>query len=350
MKNIVILGSTGSLGIQTLEVLQKYPHLFQVIGLSAHTNEKLLNQQAQKFSVPKKNILLSSQADEEKIADLAALKQADIIINVLPGLSGIVPTIAALKANKILLQGNKESIVAEGEKIMKLANSRDNSETHAHAQPHTKAKLIPLDSEHNAIYEILQKFPHKKIKSILIPCSGGPFLNKSVRELTSLTAKDALAHPKWKMGEKVTIESATLLNKGLEVIEAHYLFDLPLNRIKVIIHPECLVHGMVEFESETSVTSDTFAYISAPDMREHIENALLTAINHPLPPREIRPLKPNEFIFQKIPSHLPGIKIILNAFKKNPSQIKKFLQKEEKIISLFLQNKIKFPEVFRELS
>ena len=276
---------------------------------------------------------------------LASLKETDVIVNVLSGTAGIAPAKAALKANKILLLGNKESIVADGKEIMKLANGN----------------LIPLDSEHNAIYEILKTHPNKKIKSITLPCSGGPFLGKTKKELEKMTAKQALAHPKWSMGPKVTIESATLINKGLEVVEAHVLFNLPFDKIKVVIHPECQIHGMVEFEStkktagatkaSTASLVTTFAYISPPDMREHIENALLRTINKTPPNREIRPLKPQEFAL-KSPDHqtFPGIKIVTEAFRRNPSRMGEFLKKEEKIISQFLQNEITFLEIFNKLS
>jgi 1-deoxy-D-xylulose-5-phosphate reductoisomerase len=324
MKKIVILGVTGTLGTQTLEILEKYPKHFEIIGLCANTNKELLQKQAKKFKIPQKNIVLASKDGKEKVNKLAQLQEADIIINVLSGLAGINPTIAALKAKKTVLLGNKESLVAKGKEIMKL----------------TKNNLIPLDSEHNAIFEILKKFPNKKIKRIILPCSGGPFLNKTKKELEKVTPAQALNHPKWKMGKKVTIESATLINKGLEIIEAHYLFNLPLSKITVAIHPECQIHGIVEF------TDKNVAYLAPPDMRKHIENALCHTANLPTPPREIRSLKPNEFTFQKPPKHLPGIKIILKAFKKSPSNMTAFLKKEESIINQFLQGQIKFAEIF----
>lgn len=319
MKKVIILGSTGSLGRQTLEVLEKHKKDFRVVGLSANTNATLLEKQAKAFKV--KQTTLTSKDGPAKLKSLAT--KGDIIVNVLAGTAGIAPTFAALKAGKTLLLGNKESVVAEGYKLKKYL-----------------PQIIPLDSEHNAIFEILAQNPNKKIKKITIPCSGGPFLETPASELSNVTSAQVLNHPRWKMGPKVTVESATLLNKGFEIIEAHYLFNLPLSKIEAKIHPECMIHGMVEFTD-----GGTLAYISPPDMREHIENAFLRTLNR-APSREIRPLKPNEFHLPDPPhDKLPGIKIVLAAFKKNPTQMKEFLKKEEDQIQKFLDGEIKFTEL-----
>jgi 1-deoxy-D-xylulose-5-phosphate reductoisomerase len=332
MKKVIILGSTGSLGTQTIEVLKKHPSYFKLIGISAHKNEKLLKSQRKKFKIPSKYTVLTSRDNPKKLLELCQLPEVDIVVNVLSGISGIKPTVTALKTKKIVLLGNKESLIAEGEKIMQLTKR--------------PASLIPLDSEHNAIYEILKKHPKKIIKKIILPCSGGPFLHKSKSQLRTLTAAQALAHPRWNMGPKISIESATLINKGLEIIEAHYLFTLPLSKIQIRIHPECRIHGIVEFKNHPQ----PIAYISKPDMREHIENALLRAINKTPPKRQIRPLKPNEFPLTP-PDHktFPGIKIVTNAFRAHPHQMRKFLQKEENIINQFLRGKIKFLDIFKAL-
>ncbi len=261
-------------------------------------------------------------------------KGADIIINVLSGIAGIDPSIAALKAGKILLLGNKESLFAEGKKIMNLSKKNH-------------AKIIPLDSEHNAIFEILKKYPEEKIKNIIIPCSGGPFLNKQKEYPNKITLKEALAHPKWKMGKKISIESATLINKGLEIIEAHYLFNLPLSKIITKIHPQCSIHGIVEFK-------DKFvAYFGKADMKEHLENALLSAANLPSLKRKIKEIDLRNFNLPPIPEHLiSGMKIILNVFenyKSAPEKLKKFLQKEEKLIKDFLHDKIPFKKIISKL-
>lgn len=324
-KKIVVLGSTGSLGIQTLELLKKYRKHFEVVGLSANKNLKLLKKQAQKFKV--KNFTLTAKDGSKKISKLISL--GDIVVNVISGVAGIGPTEFALKAGKTLLLGNKESLVAEGKKIMNL--SREN-------------QIIPIDSEHNAIYEILKKYPNLKVEKIILPCSGGPLINKTQKQLMSVTAHQALNHPKWKMGKKISLESATLINKGLEIIEAHYLFGLPLRKILVVLHPQCLIHAAVKFKEKT------VAYFAAPDMREHIENALVHAANLPAIKRNIRVLNSAKFKFDKISKlKLPGIKVVLNAFQRNQRSLKKFLIKEEKVLEKFLADKISFLDIFKTL-
>lgn len=330
MQKVVILGSTGSLGIQTLEVLEKYKKHFEVIGLSANVNKSLLEKQAKKWKV--KKIILASATATSKLIELAATKEADIIINVLSGVSGIGPSIAALKAGKILLLGNKESLFVEGKKIMKLAAAQ---------------KLIPLDSEHNAIFEILKKFPHEKIEKIIIPCSGGPFYGKSKKFLAKVSAAEALKHPRYKMGKKISIESASLLNKGFEVIEAHHLFGLPLGKIATAFHPECEIHGAVKFKNNDYPV----AYFSKPDMREHLENALLRSAGLPLKNLKIKILKSARLVLKPLrPGALKGLDLTLKVFKKSknsPKLLKRFLLREEKLILKFLQNKINFLKLFK---
>ncbi len=341
--NVVVLGSTGSMGTQTLAVLEKYSKYFKVIGLSANKNEKLLKLQAKKFKVPQKNLVLSSLKNPTRggknLIALAKLKNADIIINNISGVAGIYPTISAIKNNKIVLLANKESLVAEGKKIMSLLSRS------------SRASIIPLDSEHNSIFEILQKFPSQKIKKIIIPCSGGPFFAKTKKELKNLTVKNALNHPKWKMGKKISIESTTLLNKGFEILEAHYLFNIPLNKIKSFIHPECQIHAIIQFEN-----GKIFAYVSKPDMKLHIENALRHVLNLPKKQNQILKLKnfPNKKnlnilgykLFQIDHKTFPGIKIVLNAHKKSHKKMYRFLQREEKIIQKFLDGKVTFADLF----
>lgn len=324
MQRVVILGSTGSLGIQTLEVLEKYKKYFKVIGLSANVNKSLLEKQAKKWNV--ENFLLASEGSAKELITLASLKNADIIINVLSGIVGIEPTITALKAGKILLLGNKESLVADGKNIMNLAGL---------------TRLIPLDSEHNAIFEILQKFPLKKVEKIILSCSGGPFYKKTKAELKSLTVAEALAHPKWNMGPKISIESATLINKGLEIIEAHFLFGLPLKKISAIYHPECQIHGAVKFKNEKLLT----AYVSNPDMREHLENALLRAAGLPPKFKNFQKILPSS-LTPLSSKTLSGLSLVLKFFKKNPQKMKQFLLHEEEIIRKFLTGKINFHKIF----
>lgn len=324
-KKIVVLGSTGSLGVQTLELLKKYRKYFEVVGLSANKNLKLLKKQAGKFKV--KDIILTAKDGSKKISKLISL--GDVVVNVISGVGGIGPTEFALKAGKILLLGNKESLVADGQKTINLAKHN---------------QIIPIDSEHNAIYEILKKYPNLKVEKIILPCSGGPFANKTQKQLMSVTANQALNHPKWKMGKKISLESATLINKGLEIIEAHYLFGLPLRKILVVLHPQCLIHGMVKFKEKT------IGYFGRNDMREHIENALAHVANLPPIKRNIHTLNSAKFKFDKISKlKLPGIEVVLNAFRRNHRSLKKFLIKEEKVLEKFLANKISFLDIFKAL-
>lgn len=367
MQKVIILGSTGSLGIQALEVLGKYKKHFRVIGLSANTSAELLKKQAKKFKV-KTTVLCAKIAttagySAQSLVKLATSKEADIIINVLSGSSGIAPTIAALKAGKTLLLGNKESLFVEGEKIMKLAATPPSSSSKLYGQwlyesapaipsgAVPLSRLIPLDSEHNAIYEILQKFPNRKIKKIIIPCSGGPFYGKSAAALAKVSATQALKHPRYKMGKKISIESATLLNKGLEIIEAHHLFGLPLEKITAAFHPECEVHGAVEFEGTAASHPRTIAYFARPDMREHLENAIRRTAGLSPKKLKIKILKtPGKFLRPIVTGPLKGLHIVLENFKKlkkSPKKLKDFLLREEKLITEFLHKKISFLDIFK---
>lgn len=328
MKNIIILGSTGSLGTQCLEILEKYPKDFSVYGLCARKNKELLNQQGNKFKVPKRNCILTTEVEGKNLERLIKQKNVDIVVNVISGVAGIKPSGLAVKAGKILVLGNKESLVAEGKFLRK----------------HIK-NIIPVDSEHNAIYEILKRFLRTPVKEITLPCSGGPFWGKSKKYLEKVTAKQATNHPRWKMGPKVSVESATLINKGLEIVEAYYLFGLPLGKIKVMTHPECVIHGVVEFENKGK-----YAYISPPDMKEHLENALLRAIDKSSPKRRIDRFDETKYHWKKLKRNfLPGIETVLKHFKKSPDKMGDFLKKEEKTIQQFLEGKIKFTEIYTTL-
>lgn len=328
MKKVLILGSTGSLGTQCIGILKKYTKEFRIAGLCAHKNKKLLNQQGKELKISKSNLILVEDGKAKVLDEIIKRKNIDIVVNVISGAAGINHSKAAVKAGKMLVLGNKESLVAEGEFLKKYIKN-----------------IFPVDSEHNAIYEILKRFLRSKVLKITLPCSGGPFLNKSKKQLERVTPKEATNHPRWKMGKKVSVESATLINKGLEIVEAHYLFGLPLDKIKVMIHPECLVHGVVEFENKGE-----YAYISPPDMREHLENALLRAIGKSSPKRRIDKFDPSKYSWKKPGKNsLPGIETVLKHFKKSPERMKEFLEKEEKAINEFLDGKIKFTEIYKLL-
>jgi 1-deoxy-D-xylulose-5-phosphate reductoisomerase len=259
MREIVILGSTGSIGVQALEIVAAHPNKFRVIGLSAgRKNPVLLIEQAKKFNVPIVGSMAPApQTDGVKVIDgdnssveIAALP-CDIVLNGITGSIGLGPTLSALTVGNKVALANKESLVAGGELVMKYG--RD--------------KLIPVDSEHSAIFQAMLAGKESDVKKLILTASGGPFRDRS--DLSDVSVADALNHPTWSMGEVVTINSATLLNKGLEIIEAHYLFDLAYEMIEAVIHPQSVVHSLVEFND-----GSTIAQASPPNMKGPIAYAL----------------------------------------------------------------------------
>lgn len=271
-KRIAILGSTGSIGTKSLEVIENNPGLFEVEALTANNNVDLLIRQAKKYQP---NVVVV--ANEERYRDVAdalesfpvkvfagsdAINQVvqmgsvDLVLTALVGYSGLMPTYYAVKSGKIIALANKETLVVAGGLITRLARENNSA-------------IIPVDSEHSAIFQCLIGELNNKVEKIILTCSGGPFRNKSVRELENVTVEMALAHPNWNMGAKITIDSATLINKGFEVIEAHWLFGLPASQIEVIVHPQSVIHSMVQFED-----GSIKAQLGLPDMRLPIQYAL----------------------------------------------------------------------------
>jgi len=274
LKHLSILGSTGSIGVNTLDVVSRFPDKFNIIGLAAGTNLSLLKVQIKVHKPKIVSVLTDSLAKKlkkslpsggykpeivygsEGIALVAGIKKADMVVSALVGSAGLLPTFAAIKRGKHVALANKETLVMAGKIMMKEARKH-------------KIKILPVDSEHSAIFQSLQGHKKKYLKNIILTASGGPFLRYSNKKLKTATLKDALKHPKWKMGEKVTIDSASLMNKGLEVIEARWLFDVPSENIKVFIHPQSVVHAMVEYTDGSMI-----AQLSHPDMRGPISYAL----------------------------------------------------------------------------
>lgn len=270
-KQVTILGSTGSIGTQTLDVIRSYPERFEVYALSAQSQWELLVQQAlefrpdvvvignEQFYQPLKEALahlpIKVWAGAEAIAEVAGASPADIVLVALVGYAGVKPTIHALKARKVVALANKESLVVAGELICSLALTHN-------------APILPVDSEHSAIFQCLNG-EHSPVEKILLTASGGPFRGMSPIELAEVSPAQALSHPNWDMGAKVSIDSASLMNKGLEMIEAKWLFDLSPEQIEVIVHPQSIVHSMVQFAD-----SSVMAQLSVPDMRLPIQYAL----------------------------------------------------------------------------
>ncbi|MCL2079021.1 MAG: 1-deoxy-D-xylulose-5-phosphate reductoisomerase [Oscillospiraceae bacterium] len=265
MKTLTVLGSTGSIGRQTLEVAR---HLgIRVVGLTAYNNRKLLDEQAREFGVRPDMTALGSEPDgEEAICRVAAKSGADIIVTAIAGEAGLRPTLAALSTGKRVALANKEPLVCAGDIVMQTARKHN-------------AQIIPVDSEHSAIFQCLaerRQYAESSatsssgaIKKITLTASGGPFRGFTRDKLSHVTPEDALRHPNWNMGQKITVDSATMMNKGLELIEATYLFGVTPDQIEVVIHPQSIIHSMVEFAD-----GSTIAQLSNPDMRMPIQYAL----------------------------------------------------------------------------
>ena len=268
-KNIILLGATGSIGENTLKLVEDHPKLFKIIGVSAHNNiTKMINisnkfspkyvafsDESINFKSLKNNFDSKLLFGSEGLKNLAAMN-VDIIINGITGFAGLAPTLTAIESGTTIAIANKESIVSSGPLLMKKCLDY-------------KSKIIPIDSEHNAIFQLMNNIRSKDIQEITITASGGPFLGDNYQELSRRSPKEALRHPKWKMGPKNSIDSATLMNKALELIEASILFSLPHNKINVLVHPEAMVHGMIHLND-----GSVFSYISDTDMRIPIFNAL----------------------------------------------------------------------------
>jgi len=271
MKNICILGSTGSIGQSSLEVISNLPGKFKVKYLTANRNVDLLLRQIELYQ-PKAVAVLDENCasrlkqsvngslellvGEEGLQELACRNDVDVVVSSLVGFAGLKPTVEAIKRGKTVALANKETLVVAGEIIMALVKKHG-------------ATLIPIDSEHSAILQCLMGEEHENIARLILTASGGPFLMKEKKDFANLTVDAALKHPNWKMGHKITVDSATLMNKGLEVIEAHWLFDLPPEKIDVVVHPQSVIHSMVEF-----VDGSVKAQLGIPDMKIPIQYAL----------------------------------------------------------------------------
>ncbi len=272
IRNIAILGSTGSIGTQTLDIIAEYPHKFRATVLTARKNWQLLAQQARKFMplvvvitdetcyAPLKEALadlpIKVKLGAEAIDEVVTLPEVDVVVTAMVGYSGLMPTIAAIKAGKTIALANKETLVVAGELITSMLRE-------------SKSEIIPVDSEHSAIFQCLVGEKTSQARKILLTASGGPFRRLKAEELENVTVKDALNHPNWSMGAKVTIDSASMMNKGFEMIEARWLFGCPPENIEIVVHPQSIVHSMVEF-----IDGSIKAQLGVPDMHLPIRYAL----------------------------------------------------------------------------
>ncbi len=272
VKNIAVLGSTGSIGTQTLDIIEDFPSLFRATVLTAGKNWELLARQARRF-LPKRVVIadltlypylsealrdlpIEVRAGADEIAEAAALPEIDTVVTAMVGYSGLIPTVKAIEAGKIIALANKETLVVAGEIITRLLAESD-------------SKIVPVDSEHSAIFQCLVGEETRSASKIILTASGGPFRTFSAEKLQEVTVEDALKHPNWDMGAKVTIDSASMMNKGFEMIEAKWLFNCPSEKIEIVVHPQSIVHSMVEF-NDGSVK----AQLGVPDMHLPISYAL----------------------------------------------------------------------------
>ncbi|MEX2601545.1 MAG: 1-deoxy-D-xylulose-5-phosphate reductoisomerase [Balneolaceae bacterium] len=337
-KRVAILGSTGSIGTQALEIAARHPESFAVAGLSANGNWSLLASQVNQFK-PDMAVLCDESARkafEEKLTwrpkqilygsehlhELAVMESAEIILNSLVGFAGFVPTCEALKAGKRVALANKESLVAGGELITELIRE-------------TPGQLIPVDSEHSAMLQCLVGEPREGIEKIIITASGGPFRTWSRKQMESVRVEDALSHPNWNMGSKITVDSATLMNKGLEIIEAHWLFGLPVEKIEPVIHPQSIIHSMIEFSD-----GSTKAQLGPPDMRVPIIYALSYPDRLPLDVPRIDWNRHQEMTFEPVDfERFPCLGLAMEAARQgghapailnaaNEVAVERFLKKE----------------------
>lgn len=340
MKRISILGSTGSIGVSTLDIVSRFPEKFQVVGLAAGGNIELLKQQIERFkpkyvSVSEESAALSLSGmgcqvfhGIEGAIIVATAPEADTVVSAIVGAAGLVPTVAAIKARKEIALSNKETLVMAGELVMKEAREAGIS-------------ILPVDSEHSAIFQSIVGHNKDEIKRLILTASGGPFLNFPMEKLKGATPGDALNHPNWLMGKKITIDSASLMNKGLEVIEARWLFDIPAERIDVHIHPQSIIHSMVEY-----IDGSVMAQMGIPDMRIPISYALSYPERLPVSLPSLNLLEIEKLTFMK-PDHerFPCLNLAYNALKAGGTMTAVLNAANEIAVDAFLNNRIRFPEI-----
>lgn len=350
MKRIVILGSTGSIGTQALDIVRRLPGRFQIVGLAANNNAELLAEQANAFEVPCVSIgraaleeelraLLTSHGRRcrvltgvEGMCELATLPEADLIVVAVAGAIGIAPTHAALSAGKDIALASKEVLVAAGEVTSALARE-------------TGAQMLPIDSEHSAIFQCLQGAPEKSIERLLLTASGGPFRTTPKEQLAEVTPEQALKHPTWNMGGLVTINSATLMNKALEIIEAHWLFDVPVEDVEVVVHPQSIIHSMARFRD-----GSTLAQLGLPDMRLPIQYALVypERIDTELPRMELSAYANLTF---EAPDEekFPSLRLARKAVAQGGTLPAVMNAANEAAVGLFLERKIGFLDIMNRV-
>jgi len=347
MKNISILGSTGSIGLNALDVIENNPGHFKIVALSAGKNIALLGKQIEKFKPEFVSVVDEEHAFELKrminssikteilfgengYCEAACIQQADMVISAMVGSSGLLPTIEAISAGKDIALANKEVMVMAGSLVREKAREKG-------------VKIFPVDSEHSAIFQCIEGHRKKDIKKIILTASGGPFLHFSKEELTEVKPVQALKHPNWQMGRKITIDSASMMNKGLEIIEAMWLFSVDIDRIEVVIHPQSIIHSMVEY-----VDGSILAQLSVPDMRIPIAYALSFPERIPRKESFVDLLKVRSLEFYKPDvEKFPNLKLAYEAGKIGETMPAVLNAANEIAVEAFLEDSIGFMDISR---
>ena len=344
MKRLAILGSTGSIGVNTLDIVRQFPERFEVVSLSAGLNTKLVKEQILEFrpkvvSVLNKELAKTLQKDlASKTADIvhgvegliqvATHPEVDQVVSAIVGAVGLIPTLSAIKTGKVIALANKEPLVMAGKLMMEESRR-------------TRAQILPVDSEHSAIFQALLGHQKEDVHRLILTASGGPFLNHPISKLPEVTVKEALNHPHWEMGRKITVDSASLMNKGLEVIEAHWLFNISVEKIVVQIHPQSIVHSMVEY-----IDGSIVAQMGIADMRIPISYALSypQRLNLDLPHLDLSQSGALTF-FHPNPERYPCLKLAYQSIKIGETMPAVLNAANEIAVNAFLEGAIKFTEI-----
>ena len=344
MKKIAILGSTGSIGTQTLDIVRNYNEELQVVALAAGSNVELIEKQIREFQ-PKVVAMWSEKAAldlKQRVSDLevtvltgmegllaiSVLPEVEVLVTAIVGMIGIRPTIEAIKAGKDIALANKETLVCAGHIIMPLAKEHN-------------VAILPVDSEHSAIFQSLNGEPKNCISKILLTASGGPFRGKKKEELQNMQVEDALKHPNWSMGRKITIDSSTLVNKGLEVMEAKWLFGVEPEQIQVVVHPQSIIHSMVEY-----VDGAVIAQLGIPDMKLPIQYALFYPDRRVMNEKKLDFFELQNMTFEKPDTEtFYGLKLAYEALRSGGNVPTIYNAANEKAVALFLEKKISYLQI-----
>lgn len=343
IRKVAILGSTGSIGRSTLDVISRHPDHFQVVALAAGRNVDLLVEQAITFKPKIVSVATKEAADsarlqlpadiqvyhgDEGMNEVAVHPDADFLVTAIVGSRGLVPTLAAIEAGKTIGLANKETLVSGGHIVMELAEKYG-------------VPILPIDSEHSAIFQCLQGEERNPVERIILTASGGAFRDKSREELEHVSVEDALRHPTWNMGAKITIDSATMMNKGLEVIEAHWLFHLPFSKINCMIHYESVIHSMVEFED-----SSVIAQLGTPDMRVPISYALHYPVRRPLKTERLDLVRFGQLTFKEVDfGRYPCVRLAYQCGEAGGTAPTVLNAANEVIVERFLRGEIPFIDI-----